>query len=213
MEIELQYTYRGTRPPFVPTRLADLELGGSTHFSLLDTYYDTDALDLRRSGCSLRVRQSDGEVLPRLTLKGPARKRSGAKARYEAEIEIGRLPAEIRDIREVLRSVDLLDDLERLAEHAAGRELLSIGALRNRRSEHRYEHGLHRLDLTWDELEFPTGPPQTRLEVEAHSDVAERLLEQAASELSALFGDELQPPERGKLRELCERLYPELLAA
>jgi hypothetical protein len=159
------------------------------------------------------VRQSDGEVLPRLTLKGPARKRSGAKARYEAEIEIGRLPAEIRDIREVLRSVDLLDDLERLAEHAAGRELLPIGALRSRRSEHRYEHGLHRLDLTWDELEFPTGPPQTRLEVEAHSDVAERLLEQAASELSALFGDELQPPERGKLRELCERLYPELLAA
>ena len=51
-------------------RLADLELARSTHFSLLDTYYDTEALDLRRSGCSLRVRQSDGSVLPRLTLKG-----------------------------------------------------------------------------------------------------------------------------------------------
>ena len=90
---------------------------------------------------------------------------------------------------------------------------MRIGALRNRRSEHRYEHGLHRLDLTWDELEFPTGPPQTRLEVEAHSDVAARLLEQAAAELAVLFGDKLQLPERGKTRELCERLYPELLAA
>jgi hypothetical protein len=128
-------------------------------------------------------------------------------------VEIAKLPGEIDDIRNLLRALDLLGELERLAEPASGLELHAIGALRNRRSEHRYEHGLHRLDLTWDELEFPTGPPQTRLEVEAHSDVAARLLEQAAAELAALFGDELQPPERGKARELCERLYPELLVA
>ena len=213
MEVELQYVYDGDAPPMVPTRLADLELARSTHFSLLDTYYDTAALDLRRSGCSLRVRQSDGSVLPRLTLKGPARQRSAAKARYEAEMEIAKLPGEIDDIRDLLRALDLLGELERLAEAASGQELHGIGALRNRRSEHRYEHGLHRLDLTWDELEFPTGPPQTRLEVEAHSDVAARLLEQAAAELAVLFGDKLQLPERGKTRELCERLYPELLAA
>jgi hypothetical protein len=213
VEVELQYIYQGTVAPMVPTRLADLELAGSNHFSLLDTYYDTEALDLRRSGCSLRVRQSDGSVLPRLTLKGPSRQRSAAKARYEAEVEIAKLPGEIDDIRDLLRALDLLAELERLAEPAAGLELHAIGALRNRRSEHRYEHGLHRLDLTWDELEFPTGPPETRLEVEAHSDVAARLLERAAAELAALFGDELQPPERGKARELCERLYPELLVA
>jgi hypothetical protein len=88
-----------------------------------------------------------------------------------------------------------------------------IGQLRNRRSRHRYEHGLHRLELTWDELEFPTGPNETRLEVEARSDLAERLLEQAACQLQELFGDELVSPERGKTRELCERLYPDLLAA
>ena len=213
MEVELQYVYGGNAPPMVPTRLADLELAGSTHFSLLDTYYDTVALDLRRRGCSLRVRQSDGSVLPRLTLKGPSRQRSAAKARYEFEMEIAKLPGEIDDIRDLLRALDLLGELQRLAASATGQELHAIGALRNRRSEHRYEHGLHRLDLTWDELEYPTGPPQTRLEVEAHSDVAARLLEQAATELAALFGDELQPPVRGKTRELCERLYPELLAA
>ena len=42
MEVELQYVYGGDAPPMVPTRLADLELAGSAHFSLLDTYYDTD---------------------------------------------------------------------------------------------------------------------------------------------------------------------------
>jgi hypothetical protein len=213
VEVELQYVYQGKTAPLVPTRLADLELGRSTHFSLLDTYYDTADLDLRRNGCSLRIRQSDGAVLPRLTLKGPSRQRGGAKARYEAEMEIAKLPGEIEDIRNLLRALDLLGQLEGLTPAARGQELHAIGALRNRRSEHRYEHGLHRLDLTWDELEFPTGPPQTRLEVEAHSDVAERLLEQAAGELTALFGDDLQLPERGKTRELCERLYPELLAA
>ncbi len=212
VEVELQYIYRGNTAPLVPTRLADLELGRSTHFSLLDTYYDTEGLDLRRNGCSLRIRQSDGEVLPRLTLKGPSRPRGGAKARYESETEIARLPGEIDDIRDLLRALDLLTELERLVETASGRELHAIGALRNRRTEHRYEHGLHRLDLTWDELEFPTGPPETRLEVEAHSDVAARLLEQAAAQLTTLFGEELQPPDRGKLRELCERLYPEILA-
>jgi hypothetical protein len=213
VEVELQFVYQGAAAPMVPTRLADLELRRSAHFSLLDTYYDTEALDLRRDGCSLRIRQSDGEVLPRLTLKGPSRKRSGAKIRYEAEMEIEQLPAEIDDIREVLASLGLLGELARLAAPAAGVELHPIGELRNRRSEHRYAHGLHRLDLTWDELEFPTGPPQTRLEVEAHPDVPLRLLEQASAELTALYGDDLAPPDRGKTRELCERLYPELLAA
>jgi len=60
---------------------------------------------------------------------------------------------------------------------------------------------------------FPTGPPQTRLEVEAQGEGGERLLGEAAKELTELFGDDLVPPERGKTRELCERLYPELLAA
>jgi len=213
VEVEVQFVYQGDAAPLVPTRLADLELGQSTQFSLLDTYYDTEALDLRRSACSLRIRQSDGDVLPRLTLKGPSRRRSGAKVRYEAEREIAKLPGEIDDIRDLLRALDLLDELEQLVPAAGGHELRPIGALRNRRSAHRYEHGLHRLDLTWDELEFPTGPPQTRLEVEAHSDLAARLLEQASAELSALFGDALATPDKGKTRELCERLYPELLAA
>ena len=47
----------------------------------------------------------------------------------------------------------------------------------------------------------------------AVSKSAERLLDQAEAELIDLFGDDLSAPELGKTRELCERLYPELLAA
>ena len=213
METELQFVYRGEKPPMVPTRLADLDLTWSKSIALVDTYYDTDALDLRRGGCSLRIRQADDAVRPCLTLKGPSRKRRAAKRRYEAEIEIDQLPGDISDIRTLLADLGLLGDLERLAGKDASVELQPIGALRNRRSHHCYEHGLHRLDLTWDELEYPTGPPETRLEVEAQSDLAARLLGRAADELMALFREELASPERGKTRELCERLYPELLAA
>jgi uncharacterized protein YjbK len=213
MEVELQFLFRGEGPLMVPVLLGDLELRRSRVANILDTYYDSPLLELRRSGCSVRVRQAENVVAPLLTLKGPSKLRSGAKRRYEVEVEIDRLPSQIPDMATMLRSLGLLRKLERLGKLAPPVELVPIGILRNRRSEHRYEHGLHRLDLTWDELEFPAGPPEIRLEVEARSATAERLLEQAARELRAAFGDCLDTPERGKTRELCERLYPELLAA
>jgi hypothetical protein len=73
--------------------------------------------------------------------------------------------------------------------------------------------GLHRLELTWDQLEFPVGPPETRVEVEVKSKLAERYLAQAEEDLRSLFEDDLEAPPRGKVRELCTRLYPELVFA
>ena len=213
MEVELQFEFRGQGPLVVPVSLGDLELRRSRAISILDTYYDTASLELRRGGCSLRVRQAENVVKPRLTLKGPSKRRSGKKRRYETEVEIEQLPPGIGDMNSLLRRVGLLRELECLAGVASAMDLVPIGAIRNRRWEHRYVHGLHRLELTWDELEFPTGPPQIRLEVEARSDTAERLLNQAGKELRAVFGDRLETPKRGKTRELCERLYPDLLAA
>ena len=214
MEVELQFVYEGDGPLVVPARLADLELGRSTAGSLLDTYYDTAALDLRRAGCSLRVRLSELAPLPRLTFKGPSRKRSSVKRREEFEVEIDAAPGGADEMRAVLWSLRLRDTIERCSGLDGDLAPHPIGELRSRRSHHRYVHGLHRLDLTWDELEFPTGPPQVRLEVEARTEGSERLLDTAAEELLELFGRErLTLPERGKSRELCERLYPELLAA
>lgn len=213
MEVELQFVYRGDGPLVVPVRLCDLELHRSRAIAILDTYYDTRSLELRRSGCSLRIRQAENLVQPSLTLKGPSRKRTGGKRRVEVETAIEQLPPQVDDMASLLGGLGLLGELQRLSGVADGVELVPIGALRNRRSEHRYVHGLHRLDLTWDELEYPTGPAELRLEVEAVSPEAERLLAQAADELKLTLGDGLGKPQQGKTRELCERLYPELLAA
>ena len=76
-----------------------------------------------------------------------------------------------------------------------------------------YANGLHRLELTWDRLAYPIGPPETRLEVEARNEAAARFLDRVDEELRGLFGKSLRPASQGKSRELCERLYPELLAA
>lgn len=213
MEVELQFVYHGRRPLVVPTCLADLELRRSVARTLLDTYFDTEALDLRRAGCSLRVRQADDRLRPCLTFKGPSRKRAGAKRRHESEIKIQSLPTVNDELVGVLRDNGLETVVRKFAAFEFDSELQPIGQLRNRRSEHRYAHGLHHLELTWDELEFPTGEPQIRLEIEACSESAERLLQKAEAEVIDLFGDALSPPELGKTRELCERLYPELLAA
>src|SRR4051812_42241325 len=183
MEVELQFVYRGEPPLVVPTRLGDLELCRSRTISILDTYYDTASLELRRSGCSLRVRQAENVVQPLLTLKGPSRKHNAGKRRYEVEVGVNQLPPEIGEMAALLEELSLLGELQRLSGLSGAVELVPIGALRNRRSEHRYEHGLHRLDLTWDELEYPTGPAELRLEVEAASIQAERLLAQAEDEL------------------------------
>lgn len=90
-------------------------------------------------------------------------------------------------------------------------ELHAIGQITNERSRHAYVQGLHRLELTWDQLEYPVGPPETRVEVEVKSKFAKRSL--AEKELNELFKADLEAPARGKVRELCTRLYPELVSS
>jgi inorganic triphosphatase YgiF len=213
MEVELQYLYRGDAPPIVPTRLADLALAGSDHFRLTDTYFDTEELDLRQAGCSLRVRVSDDGRRTRLTWKGRSRRHKSGKRRTEVEVPIEGVPDEPDMLAPLLErhGIDrLIGDSCRLEKPF---DLHAIGQIRNERSRHTYVRGLHRLELTWDQLEFPVGPPETRVEVEVKSKLAERYLAQAEEDLRSLFEDDLEAPPRGKVRELCTRLYPELVFA
>ena len=85
-------------------------------------------------------------------------------------------------------------------------ELHVIGRIKNERSRHTYVQGMHRLERTWDQLEYPVGPPQTRMEVEVKSKLAERYLAQAEEELRALFEDDLEAPPCGKsFAHACHR--------
>jgi uncharacterized protein YjbK len=215
MEVELQYLYTGVGAPCIPTALASLPLSTSEHFVLVDRYFDTEKLTLRRTGNSLRARVADNDPRPRLTWKGPSRSdgRRAAKRRYETEVSIDCIPEDGAAVVRLLQEHGLWDNVRKAADLGDEPDLHSIGELRNRRSTHTYVHGLHRLELSWDHLEYPIGPDEVRLEVELKSKLAKRYLEQADEDLRMLFGSDLAAAERGKVRELCERLYPEIVAA
>jgi hypothetical protein len=213
LEIELQFLYRGGEPLLLPTHLAGFPLADSRATDLLDTYFDTRELDLRRAGCSLRLRQGLGAPQPLLVFKGPAQRREdGAKEREEVEVPTDRVPKDGAELATVLEDEALWETIHR-ASGLDGLELHEIGRLSNSRSSHDYVHGLHRLELTWDRLEYPVGEREVRVEVEAHSRSSGRYLGQAGEELRAIFGKDLVPARQGKSRELCVRLYPELLEA
>lgn len=214
MEVELQYVYTGKGPLSVPVHLAHLTLAGSECFAIVDTYFDTEDLCLRRSGCSLRTRVADNHPSPWLTWKGPSRRsaRHNGKRRPETELPLDTLPETGAAMTLLLRRHGLWEVIQEATGVEGEPALHPVGQLRNQRSTHTYVHGLHRLEVSWDRLEYPVGPEEIRVEVELKSAVAEHFLEEADAELRALFGDDLVPPERGKVRELCERLYPALAA-
>ena len=210
VESELQFMYRGEGPPLVPVELAKLTLAGSERTQLVDTYYDTDDLRLRRAGCTLRIRQAVNRTRPRLTWKGSAVRRRGAKEREETEVPLEHLPRDGAELAEKLVELGLWDLVRKAMKRRKGGRLESIGEVRNDRSTHSYVRGLHRLELTWDRLDYPVGPPETRLEVEVKSRPARRFLKAVQAELDAIYGGALVSPPRGKVKELCDRLYPDV---
>jgi hypothetical protein len=78
---------------------------------------------------------------------------------------------------------------------------------------HVYGEGALELELVWDRLHYPRGPGEVRVEVEAKTRSAADLLGVVGAELEVRFGDDLRPATRGKARELCSRLFPQLSAA
>ena len=183
-EVELQYRYRGAPREVVPIELAGLPLTRSKRVELVDTYFDTEQLALRRAHCSLRIRR-EGDRPARLVWKGPPRHRpDGAK----------------------LATTGLADLVAGLLGPGAWAEIRSIGDLRNERSVHTYGANGQSLELVWDRLEYPTGPAETRLEVEAANAESVELLALADEQLRKVLGRDLETSPRGKARELCARL-------
>jgi inorganic triphosphatase YgiF len=213
VEIELQYTVHDRTPEVVPVSLAGLPLVRGLRADIGDTFYDSGALDLRRAGCTLRVRRSR-EHVPELVLKGPSSRRraDGAKVRAEVKVATPDLLLELADVNELVFHAGLHEELEELCG-LGGVRLHAIGELRNTRSSHLYSDGAHSLELSWDRVSYPVGPGETRLEVEAMTQRSAELLGRAGAELLGLFGERLRPAAVGKARELFERMRPELLAA
>ena len=212
MEIELQYLYTGDGPLMVPAELATFSLGRSEIFDIRDTFFDTRDLDLRRAGCSLRIRRQSNLPAPFLTWKGPSTRRSDrAREREEIESAVDHIPAVGSEMLAMVEAADLLGKIVDVVGKQP--KLALIGELENRRSTHDYVQGLHHVEMCWDRLRFPLGPPQIRLELETMSDAAGRFIGDFDAELRAIFAGELRDAEYGKAKELCVRLYPEMLGA
>jgi len=208
MEIELQYLYTGDEPLVVPAELASFALASSAIFDIRDTFFDTPSLALRMAGCSLRIRRQSNTPTPFFTWKGPSvRREDHAREREEIEFPVDHIPADGAEMAEMLHAAKL----HKKVRGALGAlpELAVIGELENRRSSHEYVQGLHRVELCWDRLRFPLGPPQIRLELETQSSAAGRFIGAFDRDLRALFGKRLVEAEHGKAKELCVRLYPE----
>ena len=212
VEVELQYVYRGDDREVVPIELAGLRLERSKVLELHDSFFDDDELSLRRSRCSLRVREA-GDRKPHLVWKGPSLRRSdGAKSRDETDIPLTAAPTSGAEIRRVLKLSGIWPLVQAAASLSDDVELRCVGQIRNRRSVHRYRSAQFDLELVWDRLAYPVGAPETRIEVEAMTAASVMLLQTADAQLRAAFGDRLEPVTRGKCRELCARLYPELVS-
>ncbi|MGA0122665.1 MAG: CYTH domain-containing protein [Gaiellales bacterium] len=209
MEIELQYLYTGDDPLVVPAELASFALATSEIFDIRDAFFDTPALDLRMAGCSLRIRRQSNAPTPFLTWKGPSVRRvDHAREREEIEFPVDHIPADGAEMAEMLHAAKLHKKVGAIIGEVAA--LAIIGELENRRSSHDYVQGLHRVELCWDRLRFPLGPPQVRLELETQSNASGRFISAFDRELRAMFGKRLVEAEHGKAKELCVRLYPEL---
>jgi uncharacterized protein YjbK len=205
VEVELQYLVGSDEPPLVPIELAGVGLQSSRAVELVDVYFDTADLALRRAGCTLRVRSETGRPV-RLMWKGPAVRTGDAKQREEREVQIDHVPTDGEGVRALLVQKELWDVVARTAPEVADHGLEVIGQLQNQRSVHCYRRGWHRFELAWDRLTYPVGPPEVRIEVEATSSSAVHLLERVDLELRRHFGDTLRRPRRGKVKELCARV-------
>ncbi|MGI9116245.1 MAG: CYTH domain-containing protein [Gaiellales bacterium] len=209
MEIELQYLYTGDETLMVPAELANFALAGSAIFDIRDTFFDTGDLDLRRTGCSLRMRRQSNLPTPLLTWKGPSTRRADrAREREEIEFPVDHIPVDGEEMAEMIAAAGLKNTLaEAIGEKPT---LAIIGELENRRSTHDYVQGLHHVELCWDRLRYPLGPTQIRLELETKNDYAGRFIGDFDRELREIFNGDLVDAEHGKAKELCVRLYPEL---
>jgi putative Mg2+ transporter-C (MgtC) family protein len=206
VEVELQYVHRGDGTAVVPVTLAGLPLVSSRRVELTDTYFDTDRLHLRQSRCTLRVRrEAAGE--PRLVWKGRSQRRpDGAKSRDEREFLLAATPVDDSSLLAALDRSGLRDTVSAVVGQSSLTALGPVGEVRNTRSIHEYGDDVLALELVWDHLQYPTGPAEVRVEVEAKTARSSQLLALADRELRDHFGQALEPPKRGKASELCARL-------
>ena len=165
--------------------------------------FDTPEGSLRANGLSLRLREEEG--VWEVTLKGPSRRRGGARDREEREAEVSpnRAHAMLAGSASPLSALvaedraDLVDDhadlIARAREIAQGRER-SLGSFRNRRLRVRAPlPGYGPVTFEIDRTELPGGRVDREVEVELDIAGEVATAEKALRELLESLGIDPRP--------------------
>jgi adenylate cyclase class IV len=183
LEIERQWS--ATPFTHLPARLGAWRAVDGHESVLVDTYFDTADRRLEWSRARLRVRATGTETLA--TLKRRVGRSGDLRRKVEIEGPCG-------------------DDPEQSVPFLAARLLTldplhELGVISTRRTTTVYRRDDRRVEVAHDEVDYPRGGPEWRLEAEGHADdVSElaRLLEQRVDGLAAV--------RRGKVQTLLHRL-------
>ena len=136
VEIELQYLYRSTEPIVVPTELAGFALAESLTFEIIDRFFDTSDLELRRVGLLAARAPPVEPPAPAADLEGPLGAARGRRAAARGGRGAGRPRAGRRRRRSSTCCAATACGTSCATRPAIGddAELEPIGELKNRRS-------------------------------------------------------------------------------
>jgi inorganic triphosphatase YgiF len=185
MEIERQWVAQGDVT--LPDEIGPFRGDPVEQREIVDVYLDTSERALRAAGARLRLRTQDGIRLATFKRDGGAFVPGQARRREEIETAVGDDPEASEPFR--------------AARELAGGPLAEVGTLRQRRAARVYRDGEHEVEAVVDDLLYPDGSRERRVEAEGAEDAVEAF----AAALAPLV-DGLEPARTSKGEELARRL-------
>ncbi len=194
-EIELQYLYLGAGDPEIPAKLIGLNLADQGILELDDSYFDSPS----REKITVRLRHCLPDDLYIITVKGPKKVIEHGSSRSERESESRYRPT-LSQIRSFAyhNGIDL----------AVAKSLIFKGKLLNKRHWYLYGSPSSGIEIAYDQLSFPDGTSEKRLEVEIKGN-PEVDFKKLINQLGRHFGPQIIPATMSKGQALSEVINKE----
>jgi inorganic triphosphatase YgiF len=186
MAIEIERQWIAPADVVLPDAIGPFQGGPAEQRTIVDTYLDTAGRALRDGGGRLRLRTQNGRQLAtfKRSLAGTV---DGVRRREEVEGPVDADPE--------------LSDAFVAARELSSEPLAPVGTLRTDRTARIYRSGELAVEAVVDQLRYPDGSEETRVEAEGD----EQSVEAFAVELARTIGG-IEPAATTKGAELSRRL-------